>query len=96
MIADAFDHRGRAGIAHRKALAGDAVEERFAAGRAVEHDVADQEYFLPAANAEFLRRIHNEPSAGKSLADVIVGVAFERQRHAVAPEMRRNSVRRIP
>ena len=30
VIAHAFDHRGRAGIAHREALARDAVEERLA------------------------------------------------------------------
>ena len=46
VIADAFDHRGRAGVAHREALAGHAVEERLAAGRAVEHDVADEDVFF--------------------------------------------------
>ena len=43
VVADAFDHRGGAGIAHREALAGHAVEEGLAAGGAVEHHVADQD-----------------------------------------------------
>ena len=46
VVANAFDHCGRAGVANREALAGDAVEERFAAGRAVEGDVADQDVFF--------------------------------------------------
>ena len=46
VIADAFDHRGRAGVADGEALAGHAVEEDFAAGGAVEHDVADENVFF--------------------------------------------------
>src|SRR3982074_1753361 len=36
MVADAFDHRGRPGVANCEPLAGDSVEKRFAAGGAVE------------------------------------------------------------
>ena len=46
VVAHAFDDRRRAGIAHREPLAGHAVEERFAAGRAVEAHVADQNIFF--------------------------------------------------
>ena len=46
VVADAFDHSGRSGIANGKALAGDSVEKRFAAGGAVEGNVADQNIFF--------------------------------------------------
>ncbi len=46
VIADAFDDRVRAAVAHREALAGHAAEERLAAGRAVERDVADDDVLL--------------------------------------------------
>jgi hypothetical protein len=44
----ALDHRNRAGIAHAEALARDAAEEAFAADRAVEHGVADDDVFFGA------------------------------------------------
>ena len=81
VIAHAFDHRRRAGVAHREPLARHAVEERLAAGRAVEHDVADQNVFL-RQERRVARRIDDQLAAGKSLADVIVGVAFEFERDA--------------
>ncbi len=46
MIAHAFHHRRRAGVAHGKTLAGHAVEEGLAAGCAVQHDIADQNVLL--------------------------------------------------
>ena len=46
VIAHAFHHRRRAGIAHREPLAGHAVEKSFAAGGAIEHHVADQDVFF--------------------------------------------------
>ena len=42
VIADALDHHGGAAVADAEALAGHAADERFAAGRAVERDVADR------------------------------------------------------
>jgi hypothetical protein len=36
VVADPFDHRLRAAVAHREPLAGPAAEERLAAGRAVQ------------------------------------------------------------
>ena len=52
VVADAFDHGGSAGVAHGEALAGHAVEEGFAAGGAVEGDVADRGYSLPAGSVD--------------------------------------------
>jgi len=49
MIADAFDDRVRAAVAHTGALAREAAEERLAAGRAVERDVADEGCSLHSA-----------------------------------------------
>ena len=43
MVAGAFDHRRRARQAHREALARHAAEEGLAAGRAVQHGVADDD-----------------------------------------------------
>ena len=92
VIANAFDHRGRAGIANRESLASHAVEERFAGCGAVEHNVADQDVFFRQERRR-PRRIHDQFAAGKPLADVIVGIAFERQRDAVAREMLRSFAR---
>ena len=76
VIAHALDHRGCAGVAHREALAGDAVEEDLAAGCAVEDHVADQDALL-GQEAGGLGRIDDDAPAGKPLAQVIVGVAFQ-------------------
>ena len=46
VVADALDHRGRSGVANGKAFAGDSVEEGFAAGCAVEGNVADDDVFF--------------------------------------------------
>jgi hypothetical protein len=43
MVADAFDNRDGAGVAHGKALARDAAEIAFALDRAVKHGVADDD-----------------------------------------------------
>ena len=79
VIAHAFDHGGGAGVAHREALAGHAAEVRLAAGGAVEHHVADDDVLL-RPEGRIARRIDDDASAGEPLADVVVGVAF--QRHA--------------
>ena len=46
VVAGALDHDGRAGIAHREPLAGDAAEVALAGDRAVEHGVADDDRLL--------------------------------------------------
>ena len=77
MIANTLDDRGRAGISDCEALAGDSAEERFPAGRAVKHNVADQDIFFGMESRCF-RRIDDQFSAGQAFADVIIGIAFER------------------
>ena len=81
MVAGPFDHGHGAGIAHRKALAGNAAEVTFAFDRAVEHGVADDDRFLrhdPGIGG----RARDDAATRQSLADVVVGVAFELEGHA--------------
>src|SRR5438105_15063638 len=46
VIADAFNHSRRAGVADCKSFDGNASEKCFAAGGAVKHNVADQDIFF--------------------------------------------------
>ncbi len=85
VIAHAFDHGCCAGVANRKALAGDAVEEDFAAGCAVEDDVADENAFL-GQEAGGLGRIGDDAAAGEAFAQIVVGVAFKLERDALRNE----------
>src|SRR5690606_35011727 len=80
--ADALDDRAGARVAHAEALAGQAAEERLAAGGAVEHDVADRDVLLRAVGGVG-RRADDERAAGEPLAGVVVGVAVQRERDAV-------------
>src|SRR5260370_5248676 len=43
VVANALDHRSRSGVANREPLTSDSVEKRFAAGGAVESNVANQD-----------------------------------------------------
>ena len=78
VIADALDDGLRAAVANGEPLAGDAAHERVAAGGAVERDVADDDVFFRGKRG-VARRTDDEASAGQSLADEVVGLAFERQ-----------------
>ena len=81
VIADAFDDGRRAAVADGEPLAGQAVDEHFAGGRAVEQRVADDHVFL-GIERRAGRRDDDDPPAGKPLAQVIVGVAGQLQRDA--------------
>ena len=81
MVAGAFDHGDGAGIAHREALAGDAAEVAFALDRAVEHGGADYDRAL-RHDGGVGGGAHDDAPAGESLADVVVGVAFELEGYA--------------
>ena len=82
MIADALDDGDGAGIAHREALAGDAAEIAFAGDRAIEHGVADDDRVF-RHEADLLMRLDDELAAGETLADIVVGLAGEFERHAM-------------
>src|SRR5205814_723100 len=81
VIAGALDHRDRAGIAHREALAGDAAEIAFALDRAVEDGVADDDRFL-RHDAGVRGRADDDAATRKPLADIVVRVAFQLEGHA--------------
>ena len=85
VIAHAFDDGRRAAIAHREPLAGEAIDEDFARRRAVEQRIADDDVFL-GIEGRARRRLHDDPAAGEALAQVVVGVADELQRHALGEE----------
>ena len=90
VVADAFDHRGRAGVAHAEALADDAADEHVAAGRAVEDHVAGDDVLL-GDELRGARRPQHERAAREPLAEVVVGVAFEPQRDAARARTHRSS-----
>ena len=85
VIAHALDHRVDAAVAHAEALARHAADVGLAAGRAVERDVADDDVFL-GDEGRAVRRVDDDLAARQPLADVVVGVAFERQRDAARHE----------
>jgi len=85
VIAHTLDDGGGAGIAHREAFAGDAVEKRLATGGAVQHHIADQDILL-GHEGGVLRRIDDNFAAGEALAHVVVGVAFEFERDTSGEE----------
>ena len=95
VIADAFDDRGRTAVAHCEALARRAGDERFARCRAVEHRVADDRQFRRREAAPSFGGRIDDPPAGQSLADVVVGFALELERQIRAPQTRRSSGRPI-
>src|SRR5207245_11284276 len=72
-------------VAHAEALAGHAADEGLAAGRPVESDVADHHVLL-GQEGRLARRVDDDLSAREALADVIVGVALERQRQPARNE----------
>ena len=85
MVAGAFNHRHRAGIAHRKAFAGHAFEIRLTGNRAIQHGVADDNV-LRRMPAQPGRLAHHHPPARQPLADIVIAVAGQLQRHAAGQE----------
>src|SRR5581483_3098824 len=70
VVADAFDHSVDAAVAHTEALARDAADIRFAAGRTVERDVADDDVLL-GREGRARRRIEHDLAAAEPLAEVV-------------------------
>ena len=85
MVAGALDNGDRSGVAHGKALAGDAAEEALAFRRTVERGVADDDRLF-RHDLGVLRGPHDDVAAGETLADVIVGNALELQRDTLGKE----------
>jgi hypothetical protein len=74
VLANAFDHGESAAVANGKALPSASGDEKLAGGRAVKDSVAG-ENVAAAGSGESSR--DGDGAAGKSLADVIVGLAGE-------------------
>ena len=85
VVADAFDDRGRARVAHAEPLADEPADEHVAAGRAVEDDVAGDDVLL-GDELRRARRPQHERAARQALAEVVVGVALEPQQDAARHE----------
>ena len=82
MIADALHHGGRSGVANRKSFSGNSVEKGFSAGCAIERNVSDQDVLFGGEPGS-AGRIHHQAPTGQTLADVVVGLAFEGKRDTV-------------
>src|SRR6516162_2087166 len=80
MVAGAFHHGGGAGIAHGEALAADAAEIALARDRPIKHGVADDDRLL-RHDARLSGRANDDAAAGEALADIVVGLAFQVERH---------------
>src|SRR5207302_10925502 len=85
VIAGAFDDSPRAAVADGKALAGCSVEVALALRGPVEGGVADQDGLFGHERGA-LGRVDDDPSAAQALAEVVVGLALEFQRHASGQE----------
>ncbi len=85
MVAGALDDRHRAGVAHREALAGDALQIRLAGDRAIEHGIADDDVLGRVAPRRH-GLADDQPAARQALADIVVGVAGQLQADAARQE----------
>src|SRR4029077_11585949 len=81
MVARAFDHRDRARIADRGTFARDAANIALVGNRTVEHGVADDDALLGRHVCRFARWIDDDAPARETLADIIIGLPFELERH---------------
>ncbi len=85
VIADRLDNRIRATVAHGETLSSHAPDVRLAAGRSIQADVADDDVLFRHEGGAF-RREHDQLAARETLAEMVVGVAFEQERHAARHE----------
>ena len=83
MVARTLHDRDGTGIAHRETLARDAAEVTFSGDRAVKHRIADDHRVFRHDLLGRGGRIDDEAPSRQTLADVVVGLAFEFERHAV-------------
>ena len=85
MVADALDHGDGARIAHGETFPRNAGQEGLAFGGAVETGIADDDVGRSLARRLF-RLADDHAAAGQALADIIIGVADQLQRHAAREE----------
>src|SRR5579875_144261 len=85
VVAHSLDDRDRATVAHGKAFSRNAAEIGFAAGCAVQSDVADQDVIFRFERG-CSRRAHNDETARKPLADIVVSVSFQIKGYSACQE----------
>src|SRR5262249_51130927 len=85
MVAYGLNHRLHAAVAHAEAFAGHPANVSLAAGGAVQGDITNNNVFFRNKGGAF-RREHDDFSAGQTLADIIVSVAFEEESHSFRHE----------
>src|SRR5439155_13615662 len=85
VIAHGQHYRVDAAVADAEALAGHAADVGLAGGRAVEGHVAGDDVFA-RHEGRAGGRVDDDLAAGQALAEVVVGVAFEDQRHPLGNE----------
>src|SRR4029077_13268410 len=85
VVADTLDDRGRSRVADGKTLAGNPVEECFAASGAVKSDIADDDIFF-RSEAGSAGRKHHDSAPREALPDIVVGFSLERKRNSLGEE----------
>ncbi len=85
VVADGFHHGIDAAVADAEAFAGHAADIGLAAGGAVKGHVADDDVLLRHEGG-LRRREDDELAAGQAFAEVVVGVAFQEEGHALGHE----------
>ena len=95
VVADTFDDRRGARVAHAEALAHLSAHEALPAGRPVEDDVAGDDLLL-GREGRGLGGAHHDPATRQPLGQVVVGVADAAAGSRPAGRRRRSSVRPSP
>ena len=85
MVAHTFHDGVRAAVAHRESLSGHSSEIRFASGGAVQNCVANDDVVFGNEGRTFWW-VNHQPATGQTLANIVVGIAFERQCDAFCKE----------
>src|SRR5262249_46066857 len=85
VIADRLDDGIDAAVTHAEAFARQAANVGIAGGRAIEGDGADDDVLF-RYEGRAGGRIDDDLAARQALADVIVGIALKRERHAARHE----------
>ena len=85
MVTHGLDDRVHAGVTDTETFARHAAHKYLTRCRAVQRHVADDHVFLGHKRGTF-GRINNQFAAAQALAEIIIGIAFELQGHALGNE----------
>ena len=84
-VADSFHDSMHAAVTNAETFAGHAADVRLTAGRTIQRDVADDDV-LVGLERRAGRRIQDQLAARQALAEIVVGVSFQIERHATRQE----------